>query len=87
MKRHARHASGETRSQRKKQSERNEARNDASKQCFHKRCFQKQPESRRRSSSLPQTSNAASTASTPPDNAQLYGLLPVLEALRAGVRR
>ncbi len=42
---------------------------------------------RRNSSPLPQSPNAAPIASMQPsDNAQLYGLLPVLEALRAGVR-
>lgn len=71
----------------------NEARNDASRNdtarnsAFINDVSRNNQESRRRSSSLPQTSNATSTASTPPpDSAQLYGLLPVLEALRAGVR-
>ncbi len=60
----------------------NEARNNASRHNVP----QNNQTPRRTSSQLSQTSAASIASTSPSDTAQLYGLLPVLEALRAGVR-
>jgi len=70
----------DTQPSKESETKRNEARKD----------FPRNDQTARRFSSSPQISApmlvASSPSPSPPDSAQLYGTLPVLEALRAGVR-